>query len=1336
MQDAKKSKAQLINELKELRQRVAELENSAAGVEQPEGRFGEKVTVPATLYETMAHSSPVGIFIVQDRKFVYANPQFRKDTGYSLEELIGKDPLSIVHPEDRELVRDCAVKMLKGDLAIPYEYRVINKNGETRDVMETVISIQYDGSQAAMSNYMDITERRGVEKALRKQTRDLSERIKELNCLYSVSRLVDRPGFSLEEIFQGTVDLIPPGYQYPEIACARITLEDREFKTRNFRETAWKQASDILVHNDKAGVIEVCYLEEKPLCDEGPFFKEERSLINGIAERMGRIIEQRRAEKALTESEEKFRTIIETIEDGYFEVDLTGKMTFFNDAMLKISGYPRDEFMGMNNRDYSSPEVAKKLFQTFNQIYQTGKPAEITDYSLIRKDGVRRVLELSASLIRDQEGQPSGFRGIARDITERKRAEEMLRRSEEKYRTILENIEDGYFEVDLRGRFVFFNDSMCKIMGYHRDELMNMDNRDYTSPETSKKTLEVFNQIYRTGKPEKMLDHRIITKDGNIRFHEISASLLKDPEGQPIGFRGIARDITDRKRAEEALWESDERYRALFEGAHDCIYLHDFEGNFIDANPAALKLLGYNKDEVTSLNFASLLSEDQIGLAVQALEDIKKHGFQKDISEFKLKRKNGENVYIESSGTLIYHDGNPHAIQGVARDITERKRIETLQQAKAAAEAASKAKSEFLANMSHEIRTPLNGIIGMIELASDTDLDDNQRNIVHTISSEADSLLGIINDILDFSKIEAGMLELEEIPFDLRVLIEDVANSIAPRAENKGLEFISYLSPDVPSRLIGDPSRLRQILVNLAGNALKFTHKGEIYIKGETARDLGDKIEVRFLVKDTGIGVPKSKQALIFEGFTQADGSTTREYGGTGLGTTISKQLTELMGGEIGLESEEGKGSTFWFTAVLSKPKSQQEVLAREDIDLSGLRTLVVDDNQTNRFILTKYLISWGCLPVGVSGGREALSILEESVKLDQPFGLILLDLQMPGMSGFELAQDIRRRESLKSVPIIVLTSIGRLGDGKSCVDIGIEGYLTKPIKRDELRKAIESVLWPLMISEIKKTSKLVTRHTIAEDYRRGIQILIAEDYPTNQQVAMRHLNSAGYQVDLAENGKAALEAFKRKRYDLILMDIEMPVMDGYEATRAIRKLEATLKGTTARGGSAELETTPIIAMTAHAIKDYREKCLEVGMDDYITKPLKRKGLLDMVGKWVLSKTGSEEEVGDFEKAVREFEGDRDFLMEVLAGFFKETKVQFEDMRRAISDGDADAVQRGAHSIKGGAANLTAVILSKAAFKLENIGKSGNLEEGTEALEALENEAERLEAYIRDLSTN
>jgi two-component system sensor histidine kinase/response regulator len=820
-------------------------------------------------------------------------------------------------------------------------------------------------------------------------------------------------------------------------------------------------------------------------------------------------------------------------------------------------------------------------------------------------------------------------RELSKEIEERKRAEEALRKSEERYRNILENIEEGYYEVDIAGNFTFFNDSIPKMLGYSKKELMGMSNRQYTDKETAERVFRTYNKVYTTGKPTKGLEHEFIRKDGTKGHIESSISLLRDAEGKPIGFRGIARDVSERKQAE------------------------------------------------------------------------------------------------------------------------------ALEQEKIKAEASNRAKSEFLAKMSHEMRAPLSGIIGMTELAMDTELDDNQRNILHILNTEANSLHGLINKILDFSKIEAGKLELEEIPFDLRVTIEDVAGSIAVRAEQKGLEFMCFFSPYVPYRLIGDPGRLRQVLTNLSDNALKFTHEGEIFIKGELAEELGEKVKIRFLVKDTGIGIPKEKQAAIFESFTQADGSTTRTYGGTGLGTTISKQLAELMGGEIGVESEEGKGSTFYFTAVFRKQKAAKTLL-RQEPDLNNLRVLVVDDNQTNRYILTEYLRSWGCIPVEAPGGKEALC-------------LILTDIQMPQMSGFDLAREIREIKDLKEVPIIALSSAGRRGDGKICTDIGVEGYLTKPIRRDDLHMAILSVLGLSKEKEAESSPRLVTRHSIAEVSRGEVQILLAEDYPTSQQVALRHLEGAGYQVDLAENGRQAVEAYKRKGYDLILMDIQMPVMDGYEATKAIRDVEKSIvTGHSSVGrqstndkwqmtnGRSIATRVPIVAMTAHALKGYRERCLEAGMDDYIAKPLRRKELVTMVDKWSKSNDdcrlsivdsgietpnlrcittrnsqSKEDAPMNFEVAIQEFEGDKEFLMEVMDGFMEKVRTQIPTIHQAISDGDTETVRREAHSIKGGAANLSAKKLSGIALELENIGRSGILEGGSEVLQRLEGEFSRLEGYVK-----
>jgi CheY-like chemotaxis protein/HPt (histidine-containing phosphotransfer) domain-containing protein len=475
-----------------------------------------------------------------------------------------------------------------------------------------------------------------------------------------------------------------------------------------------------------------------------------------------------------------------------------------------------------------------------------------------------------------------------------------------------------------------------------------------------------------------------------------------------------------------------------------------------------------------------------------------------------------------------------------------------------------------------------------------------------------------------------------------------------------------------------------------------------------------------------------------------------------------------MMGGEIGVEPEEGKGSTFWFTAVFSKQTGLETELAKEKVDLSNMKVLVVDDNETNRKVLTEYLGSWGCLPVEAPDGKEALAILMKSVLLKEPFKLILTDFQMSTMNGFDLARDIRAIEALNAISIIVLTSARQRGDGKISKDIGIQGYLTKPIKKNDLREAIEMVVGLPTEGGLQTGPQLVTVHTLAERHNKKVRILLAEDYPTNQQVAMAHLQEAGYQVTLAEDGQQAVESCKQRHYDLILMDIQMPVMDGYEASKAIRNLEVTFKGLSAKEGSAKLERVPIIAMTANAMKDDRGKCLEAGMNDYVAKPLRRKELLALVDRWIMSKSGSaaqphcEQTTGNtpetdapmhtdaldqdqatgnpievkapmnFEKAVEEFMGKEDILMSVLKVFLDNVGDQIETIRQAISEGNVVVVGKEAHSIKGGAANLTADDLSRRAFDLENIAKSGILEGGVEAFERLENDFFNLKSYAED----
>jgi two-component system sensor histidine kinase/response regulator len=1094
-------------------------------------------------------------------------------------------------------------------------------------------------------------------------------------------------------------------------------------------------------------VITSCEVVENKYYVPSDVLTRQDVVFSTVSNCLAGLVSEKQREKELEGLSEKYCFLFENTSDFIFVHDLDGYFREINLVHKDVEGYTEKDLVGLNLRDLIPQDIKHEFDEYMERIKKNGKCQ-----GLIRvqdKAGTERIFEYKNILLQDESG-PTGVRGLAQDITERFRAKEALKRSEERYRDIFNNVSDFLYFHDLEGNFDFSecNFAVMDTWGGVEKELAKRNLKELIPERFQDQFPGYLERIQKNSRDEGLIC--VIANDGKEHILEYKNSLVRDKTG-PIGVRGSARDITENIQAERKIRKSEEKYRTILESIEEGYYEVNMKGTLIFFNNAFCNMIGYSRQEMMGMRYRKFMDRENAKKVFSVFSNVYSSERPEKGFGWEFIRKDGGRIQVDSSILLMKgSDGEPIGFRGVLCDVTERKQAEGLKAAKMKAEAENRAKSEFLANMSHEIRTPLNGIIGMAELAMDTDLDDNQRDIICAVNKESDTLLALINDILDFSKIEADKLDFESIAFDLQILIEDLTGSFAIRSEKKGLEFISFLSPDVPSRLIGDPARLRQVLSNLASNALKFTDTGEIYIKAEIDQDLGDQVKIRFFVKDTGIGISENKQKKIFNSFTQADGSTTRKYGGTGLGLTISKRIVEMMSGDIGVESEEGKGSSFWFTALFLKQKDQTISYSFQDIDPSGLRVLVVDDNETNRFILTEYLKGWGCLPVESPGGQETISILRAAIALREPIDLILMDFQMPGINGFDLTKEIRKVNSLKEIPIIVLTSLGDLGDGKSCRDIGIQGYLPKPMRRDDLRKALVSVMGLSQEDKGEDFSRLVTRHTIAEDFRKDVQILLAEDYPTNQQVAMRHLQKAGYQVDIVENGRQAVSACKRKRYDLVLMDIQMPVMDGYTATKEIREWEDKFRKDALSSGLEKLERIPIIAMTAHAIKGYREKSIRAGMDDYIAKPLRRKELLGLVDKWAKVKcfperehlcfknTGMEKSTMnnsqgdlpiDLERAFDEFECDEDFLDELLKEFIMNVKDQIKVIRTAISDNDLECVWKEAHSIKGGAANLTADDLSSAALELEQIGKSGLCEDGKKALVRLEEELDRLVRY-------
>ncbi|MFC1650882.1 PAS domain S-box protein [Candidatus Latescibacterota bacterium] len=1480
---------------------------------------------------------------------------------------------------------------------------------------------------------LDRLRQKRTEEKLRKNEHDLGERVKELNCLFGISKLIEQKSNTPEQIYKQSVELIPPGWQYPEITCAKITVDGKEYSTKNFKKTKWRQSSNIKISEETVGVIDVFYLKKMPDADEGPFLTEERNLINTIAERFAQYIETYQAERALHEGEARYKALISSSNTGAWEFHSNTGYLWCSKEYFSMLGRSIDDYdmSGKGNLEETwinllHPDDRDRASNSFADYLSGGSIGMYeSDFRMRHADGSWIWIWSRGRTLRDEEGNVTDITvGTHIDITNQKISEielenhrnhleelieertKELRDSEIRANALFEYAPEGIVIVNQDGTIELVNAKVEKDFGYCKAELIGnkidimvpknsrkkhvgLRNRYLNNPEmreldvslelqgerkdgtvfpvfvslspvnqdegfivivsiqdiTERKkaeeqskelskaieqspvtvaitdkdgTLEYVNPKFTEvtgytydeaiGNNPRVLNAGVQPKQyyadmwkilnkgetwrgefcnkkksGEIFWENVSISSIKDDTGNITKFVAVKEDITDRKKRDRItllssnigsilisgtsmrfklqacaeamndklemtfvrIWTVDSKENMLnlqasaglythLDGVHSHVAIgkrkigkiaesrkplfneHLIENGLVDdkewVNETGLvsfygypmlvgdKIVGVlgafsrnklSKDHIdvmksisnsiaimierdraekeleeakASLEIAlksakmgtwkylpkeNRIEGDENTLWVYGLENTEMTGdiaqwntyvHPEDIPKvaavmeetlankksdyqttFRIERPDHDTRHVMSIGKFNYDEnGSPDISSGLVWDITDIKNAEeALKEAKHIAEEATKAKSDFLANMSHEIRTPMNAVIGLSHLALQTELNPKQKDYLTKIQSSSHALLGIINDILDFSKIEAGKLDIELIDFRLEDVLDNLSNLISLKTQEKGIELLFNTSSDVPMELVGDPLRVGQVLINLANNAVKFTDEGEIVISVELLEDMKEKVKLRFAVHDTGIGLTEEQRSKLFQAFTQADTSTSRKYGGTGLGLTISKRLVNMMDGDIWVESEPGEGSSFYFTVVLGKSKDPSLKQRTPLPELRDLRVLVVDDNSSSREILKNILESFSYDVSLASSAEEGLSELESA--RDNPYDIVLMDWKMPKVDGLEASRRIKQNPKLDKVPtIIMVTAYGREEIMSQADKIGIEGFLIKPVTPSLMFDTIMQVF----SKEVIETSRASSRKDLGAeiiDKVRGSRVLLVEDNEINQQVAKEILEGAGLIVEIANNGKIAVEKVHAHEYDVVLMDVQMPVMDGYTATRKIRS-------------DSKYDRLPVIAMTANAMAGDKEKSLDAGMDDHISKPIDPNNLFSTLEKWiktpstgkrtgvVVKKTEKAEEIVipemvgiDVEAGIKRVGGNRKLYRDLLLKFRTNYTETVDNIQSAMDKGDIELAQRLAHTVKGVSGNISADDLHKKATALDADLKKG----GTDKFESL-----------------
>ena len=1045
-----------------------------------------------------------------------------------------------------------------------------------------------------------------------------------------------------------------------------------------------------------------------------------------------------RRQEALLTAEALQSAILNSANFSSIATDAKGVIQIFNVGAERMLGFAAADVMNkITPADISDPEEviarAKALSVELGTTIKPGFEAlvfkasrgieDIYELTYIRKDGSRFPAVVSVTALRDAQEVIIGYLLIGTDNTARKQAEEALLRAGALQSAIFHSANFSCIATDAEGVIQIFNVGAERMLGYAAADVMNKNTpADISDPEevvARAKALSV--ELSTTIKPgfealvfkasrgiEDIYELTYIRKDGSRFPAVVSVTALRDAQEAIIGYLLIGTDNTARKQVEDERMKLDQRVRdqqfytrSLIESSIDALITTDPQGIITDVNKQMEALTGSTRDELIGAPFKDYFTDPL--RAEAGIKQVLAEGREGKVTDYELTARawDGRETVVSYNATTFYDRGR--RLQGVfasARDITERKRLDVeLESAKDVAEKASLAKSDFLSNMSHEIRTPMSAIIGMSHLALKTELTPRQRDYLKKIQGSGQHLLGIINEILDFSKIEADKLTVEQTPFDLEKVLDNVANLIAEKATAKGLEFIFDVGRDVPTDLVGDPLRLTQILINYANNAVKFTEAGEIDVVIRVREQTDAEVLLYFAVVDTGIGITDEQRARLFQSFQQADTSTTRKYGGTGLGLVISKKLAELMHGEVGVDSDFGKGSTFWFTARVGKgPRVHRPSVL--STDFQGRRVLVVDDNENARTVLAELLTSMSFVIEEASSGAHAIEAVERADAAGAPHDIVFMDWLMPEMDGVEAARQLGSRT--RAPKVVMVTAHGREEIIEGAQRAGVIDVLLKPVSASVLFDSVARVLGD-SVAERREVGEVLARVPVSMARIKGARVLVVEDNDLNQEVAIELLGDAGLLVDVAENGEDAVRMVQEAAYDVVLMDMQMPVMDGITATREIRKLP-------------QFDGLPIVAMTANAMKSDRERCLAAGMNDHVAKPIEPDQLWTALLRWVKPRAEEERVAGDpahpeldipavagldVVAGLRRVLGKKALYLSMLHRFVAGQRNAVADMRAALASGDLGTAERMAHTTRGVAGNIGALQVVQLATDLE-----------------------------------